>query len=66
MEKEYLNLKLTIKMLTFQLSLFLEVYLMDLVMLSLMQYLYEEISLNVYDVQVNYNSVDKSGVFTSI
>ena len=38
MEKKPLNLKLTIKMLTFQLSFVLEEYLMDLVLLSLEKY----------------------------
>ena len=35
MEKKSLNLKLIIKMLTFQLSFVLKVFLMDLVLLSL-------------------------------
>ena len=39
MEKKSLNLKLTIKMLTFELNFFLEVYLMDFVALSLKKYL---------------------------
>ena len=37
--KESLNLKLTIKMLTFQLNFVFEVYLMDLVLLSVEKYL---------------------------
>ena len=37
--KEYLNLKLTIKMSTFQLNFVSEVYLMDLVLLNLEKYL---------------------------
>ena len=39
MEKKSLILKLAIKMLTFQLSFVLEVFLMDLVILSLEKYL---------------------------
>ena len=39
MEKKSLNLKLTIKMLTLQLSFISEVYLIDLVLLSLEKYL---------------------------
>ena len=39
MEKKYLNLKPTIKMLTLQLNFAFEAYLMDLVLLSLEQYL---------------------------
>ena len=42
MEKKSLNLKLTIKMLTFQLNFVSEVYLIDLVLLSLDKYLYME------------------------
>ena len=38
-EKKSLNLKPTIKILTFQLNLVLEAYLMDLVLLSLKKYL---------------------------
>ena len=38
-EKEFLNLKLTIKMLTFQLNFVSEVFLMDLVILHLEEYL---------------------------
>ena len=38
-EKKSLNLKPTIKLLTFQLSIVLEVYLMDLVLMSLEKYL---------------------------
>ena len=38
MEKKYLNLKATIKMLTFQLNLVLEVFLMDLILLSQEKY----------------------------
>ena len=40
MEKKYFNLKVAIKMLTFQLNFVLEVYLMNLVMQS------REVSLN--------------------
>ena len=43
MEKKSLNLILTIKMLTFQLNFVLEVFLMDLVQLSLEKYLQMEI-----------------------
>ena len=39
MENKSLNLKLTIKMLTFQLNFLSEIYLMDLVLLSLEHYL---------------------------
>ena len=39
MEKKSLNLKLTMKMLTFELNFVAEVYLMDLVLLSLEEYL---------------------------
>ena len=39
MENKSLNLKLTIKMLTFQLNFISEIYLMDLVLLSLEHYL---------------------------
>ena len=39
MEKKSLNSRLTIKTITFQLSFLLEVYLMDLVLLSLEKYL---------------------------
>ena len=39
MEKKILNLKMTIKMLTFQLNFVSEVFLMDLVLLSLEKYL---------------------------
>ena len=38
MEKKYLDLKATIKMLTFQLNLVLEVFLMDLILLSQEKY----------------------------
>ena len=41
-EKKSLNLKLTIKMLIFQLNFVSEVYLMDLVVLSLEKYLLME------------------------
>ena len=37
-EIKYLSLKLTMKMLTFQLNFVLEVFLMDLVLLSLQKY----------------------------
>ena len=37
-ETKYLSLKLTMKMLTFQLNFVLEVFLMDLVLLSLQKY----------------------------
>ena len=43
MEEKSFVLKSTIKMLTFQLSFFLEVYLMDLVLLILEKYLYREV-----------------------
>ena len=39
MEKKYLNLTLTLRMLTFQLNFVSEVYLMDLVLLYLEKYL---------------------------
>ena len=39
MEKKSLNLKLTIKMLTFQLNFVSEVFLVNLVLLSLEKYL---------------------------
>ena len=39
MDKESLNLKLTIKMLPFQINFVWEVYLMDLVLLSLEKHL---------------------------
>ena len=39
MEKKYLSLKPTIKMLTFQLNFVSEVYLMDLRLLNLEKYL---------------------------
>ena len=39
MEKKYLNLKPTIKMLTFQLNFVWEVFPMDLVLMSLEKYL---------------------------
>ena len=39
MEKKYLYLKPTIEMLTFQINFILEVFLMDLVLLSLEKYL---------------------------
>ena len=52
MGKKYLNLKPTVKMLIFQLNFVWEVFLMDLVLLSL------EISLNgnVYDFLIDYKS----------
>ena len=55
MEKKSLNLKLTIKMLTFQHNFVSEVFLMDLEKSR-------EVSLNgnVYDFSVDYNSIDKS------
>ena len=39
MEKKYLKLKLTIKMLTFRVNFVSEIFLMDLVILSLEKYL---------------------------
>ena len=42
MEKRFLNVKPTTKMLTFQLNFILEIYLMDLVLLSLKKYLERE------------------------
>ena len=58
MEKKYLNLKPTVKMLIFQLNFVWEVILMDLVLLSL------EISLNgnVYDFSIDNNPIDKSDI----
>ena len=58
-EKKSLSLKLTIKMLTFQLNFVLEVFLIDLVITES-----REVSLhgNVYDFSVDYNSIDKSDI----
>ena len=58
--KKILYLKLTIKMLTFQLSFVLEVFLTDLVLLSIDKYLY--LNGNVYDFPVDYNSIDTSDI----
>ena len=63
MEKRYLNLKPTIKVLTFQLNFVSEVYLMDLVLLSLEKYI---LNRNVYDFSVDYNSNDQSEIFYCI
>ena len=38
MENKYLSIKLTVKMLTFQINFFSKVFLMDLVLLSLEKY----------------------------
>ena len=56
MEKKSLNLKPTIKMLTFQLCFVSEIFLMDLMHL--------EVSLNgnVHDFSVDYNSIGKSDI----
>ena len=56
MEKKHLNLKPTLKILTFQLKFVSEVYLRFITTES------RELSLNgnLYDFSVNYNSVDKS------
>ena len=58
MKKKYLNLKPTIKILTFQLNFVWEVFVMDLVLVS------SEVSLNgnVHDFSVDYNSIDKSDI----
>ena len=55
MEKKFSKLKTTIKLLTFQLSFVSEVFLMDLVLLSL-----EKLRENVYDFSFDYSSIDKS------
>ena len=47
-------------MLTFQLSFVLEVFLTDLVLLSVDKYLY--LNGNVYDFPVDYNSIDTSDI----
>ena len=60
MEKKNSYLKLTIKMLTFQLSFVFEVFLTDLVLLSIDKYLY--LNGNVYDFPVDYNSIDTSDI----
>ena len=59
MERKSLNLE--IKMLIFQLNFVLEVFLMDLVLLSLES---REVSLNgnVYDFSVDCNSIDRSDI----
>ena len=62
MEKKSLSLRVTIKMLTFQLNFVSEVYLMDLVLLSLEKYFY--LNESVYDFSVDYNSIDKSDILT--
>ena len=58
MKRKSLSLKLTIKMLTFQLNFVLEIYLMDLVLLSLQKYLKG----NEYDSSVDFNFIDKSDI----
>ena len=60
MEKKSLSLKLTIKMLTFQLHFVLEAYLKDISSATKLR----EVSLNenVYNFAVNYNFVDKSDI----
>ena len=57
MGKKSLNLKPTIKVLTFQLNFVLEVLLVD-------KLESREVSLNgtVYDFSVHYNSIDKSDI----
>ena len=59
MERKSLNLE--IKMLIFQLNFVLEVFLMDLVLLSLES---REVSLNgnVYDFSVDCSSIDRSDI----
>ena len=59
MERKSLNLE--IKMLIFQLNFVLEVFLMDLVLLSLES---REVSLNgnVYGFSVDCNSIDRSDI----
>ena len=54
MEKKFLILRPIIKMLTFRLNFVHEVYLIDLVLLSLKG--------NVYDFLVDYNSINKSDI----
>ena len=56
-ETKSLHLKLTIKMLTFQLNFVFEVFLMDLVLLSLEKYLWMEMFMKF---SVDYNSIDTS------
>ena len=58
MKKKYLNLKPTIKILTFQLSFVWEVFVMDLVLVS------REVSLNgnMHNFSVDYNSIDRSDI----
>ena len=59
MENKSLSLKSRIKMLTFQLNFVLEVFLMDLVLLSLEKYLWMEMFMKF---SVDYNSVDTSDI----
>ena len=54
MERKSLILKPTIKILTFQRNFVLEAYLMNLVLLRVVS-----LNGNVYDVSVDYNSIDK-------
>ena len=56
LENKYFNLRLTIKMLNFQQKFVWEVFLMDLMLVSLEKYG----SGNVYDFTVSFNSYDKS------
>ena len=56
MGKKSLNLKPTIKMLTFQPNFFSKVYLMDLVLLSLKKYLWIEMCMTFQSVKVLLNS----------
>ena len=59
MENKFLNLNLTIKMLTFQLNFVSKVYLMDICATE-----FREVSLNgnLYDFSVYYNSIDKTDI----
>ena len=61
MEKKYLSLKSTIKMLTFQHNFVSEVFLMDFSNTES-----REVSLNgnAYDFSVDYNSIDKSDILS--
>ena len=63
MEKKSLNLKLIIKMSTFQLNFVLEEYLMDLVLLNLEKYL--SIEMCMITITVDYNSIDKSDILNT-
>ena len=58
MGKNSLNLKPTIKTLTFQLNFVLEVFLIDLVLLSFRSIFKR----NVNDFSFDYNSIDKSDI----